>query len=128
MSGINWGLVAHPGGGTYAAPCVPAQIKKTSLRRVNTWPKSIVLESGSSDDVTAFRFNGGYYFVSVNRPLGYIGIDRYMDEDAGDTWHSRNGILWQYEHDVDAILGKKAFDYTPRHLLKIAIATYGEEL
>lgn len=100
------------------------------MKQITNWPKSIVLESGTSDDVTAFRFDGGYYFVSTNRALGYIGIDVYEQTDfrPGEPWLHNRGIFWQNDWDVEAVFGKKAFKYTPRHLLKIALATYGEEL
>lgn len=29
--GVNWGLVAHPGGGTYANPCVPEKSKRARV-------------------------------------------------------------------------------------------------
>ena len=88
------------------------------------------MESGTSDDVTAFRFPGGYYFVNVNRSLGYIGIDVYdrADARAGAPWLHNRGIFWQYDHDIEAIFGEKAFEHTPRQLLKIVLDTYGEEL
>ncbi|MBJ6750969.1 hypothetical protein [Geomonas anaerohicana] len=63
--------------------------------------KSYRLNAGTSDTITVFTRSVVLYVLTINRGLGYIGLDAYMPNEPDPV----NTVFLHSEHDATEILG-----------------------
>jgi hypothetical protein len=69
-----------------------------------------VLNAGTSDRIYVFRESVCLYVLTVNRSLGYVGLDAYMPEEPEPI----NSVFLHIEQHIADVLGPEWEDLSPR--------------
>ncbi|GFE57404.1 hypothetical protein [Geobacter sp. AOG1] len=72
--------------------------------------KSYLLHAGFRDKVHVFTKSICLYVLTINRTLGYIGLDAYMSSEPDPI----NTIFLHSEYQITDVLGRKWEHMTPR--------------
>jgi len=71
---------------------------RTASFRDGNARRCITLGAGTYDTVDAYRAHGAVYIVTINRALGYCGVERFTDGEAsGDCFA-------QVDHEIASVL------------------------
>lgn len=79
------------------------------------------ISAGRDDDVELYRQGKIDYVLSMNSRLGYAGIEAFLEgELIGE-------VFAQTDHEVESVLGKRAFDLMPATIASRLVRHLPEE-
>lgn len=95
---------------TESRRCNPAKVMRYRDKR---GIHEVTLDHGSNDELHLFR-EGEYTLVlSVNRRVGYTGLQILNGEGE-----ESEGVFLQSDHEVESVLGKLGLDLEPINIAK----------
>ena len=72
-----------------------------------------VLGAGRSDSIYVHRDGDQTYVLSMNTPLGYVGLQAWREDSFDDI------VVLQDESDIEETLGKDGLDKSPIWITKV---------
>jgi hypothetical protein len=73
------------------------------------------ISAGGNDDVYVYREGTETYVLSMNRSLGYVGLQVWNENGEG----FEDIIFLQYDYEVDEILGRNGIDKSPTWIARV---------
>jgi len=70
------------------------------------------VSSGRSDSIYVFKEEKYIYVLSVNKNLGYVGLEIFEENEQIDS------IFIDKDYEIKEILGKSELDLTPINIVK----------